>query len=82
MSTTPPENILVGLVALALLPLVGFRIWRGVRDGRMPVYRTYHDRAESAAKFNMLLVLNALAFLLIALVAADLLLGLGLRERL
>lgn len=75
------ENALVGLIALALLPLIGLRIWRGVRDGRMPIYRTYHDRAESAAKFNVLLALNALAFLLIAAVAADLLLGLGLRER-
>jgi hypothetical protein len=76
------EQLLVGLVALALLPLIGLRIWRGLRDGRMPIYRTYHDRADSAAKFNLLFGLNALAFLLIALVAADLLLGLGLREKL
>jgi len=76
------ETLFVGLVALALLPLVGLRIWRGVRDGRLPIYRAHHDRADSAAKFNVLLALNAVAFLLIALVAADLLLGLGLRERL
>jgi len=77
---TQGENILVGLVALALLPLIALRIWRGVRDGRMPIYRAYHDRADSAAKFNVLLALNVVAFLLIALVAADLLLSLGLRE--
>ena len=76
------EDLLVGLVALALLPLIGLRIWRGLRDGRMPLYRTYHERAESAAKFNALLGLNLVAFLLIVLVAVDLLLGLGLRERL
>jgi len=76
------ETLFVGLVALALLPLIGLRIWRGVRDGRLPIYRAHHDRADSVAKFNALLALNALAFLLIALVAADLLLGLGLRERL
>jgi hypothetical protein len=76
------ENVLVGLVALALLPLIGLRIWRGLRDGRLPVYRTYRSRAESAAKFNVLLALHMLALLLIALVAADLLLGLGLREAL
>lgn len=75
-------DLLVGLVALALLPLVALRIWRGVRDGRLPVYRAYHERADSVAKFNLLLALNAVAFVLIALVAADLLLGLGLRERL
>lgn len=76
------ENLVVGLIALALLPLIGLRVWRGLRDGRLPVYRTYHERANSAAKFNALLALHALAFLLIALVATDLLLGLGLRERL
>ena len=76
------ENLLVGLIALALLPLIGLRIWRGARDGRMPIYRSHLDRAQSAAKFNVLLALNALAFLLIALVAADLLFNLGLRERL
>jgi hypothetical protein len=74
------ENLLVGLVALSLLPLIAWRIWRGVRDGRLPVYRTYYERADSAAKFNVLLALHSLAFLLIAIVAADLLFGLGLRE--
>jgi hypothetical protein len=43
------ENLLVGLVALALLPLIGLRIWRGVRDGRLPVYRAYLRREESGA---------------------------------
>jgi hypothetical protein len=35
-----------------------------------------------AAKFNFLLGLHVLLFLLIAVVAADLLLGLGFKERL
>jgi hypothetical protein len=75
------EDLLVGLIALALLPLIGLRIWRALRERRIPLYRTYHDRADSPAKFNVLLALNALAFLLIALIAADLLLGIGLRGR-
>lgn len=77
-----PEDVLVGLVALALLPLIAMRIRRGLRDGRLPVYRTYLDRADAPGKFNLLLVLHGLSFLLIALVAADLLFGLGLREAL
>lgn len=77
--TFQDENFLVGLIALVLLPLIALRIWRGVRDGRLPIYRTYHNRAESAAKFNVLLALNAIGFLLIALIVADLLLGLGFR---
>lgn len=77
------ENILVGLVALALVPVIGWRIWRGLKDGQLPLYRTRIDRAEAgAAKFNFLLGLHALIFLLIAVVAVDLLLGLGLKERL
>ena len=75
------ENLLVGLVALALLPLIGLRVWRGLRDGRLPVYRTYLTREQNAAKFTFLLILHALSFVVVALVAADLLfdLGLGLR---
>ena len=76
------ENILVGLVALALLPVIGWRIWRGIRDGQLPLYRTRIDRSVGGARFNFLLVLHILVFLLIAVVAIDLLLGLGLKERL
>jgi hypothetical protein len=76
------ENLFVGLVALALLPFIGWRIWRGLGDGQLPVYRTRLHREDSKTKFVVLLALHALAFLLIALVAADLLFGLGLRERL
>ena len=81
MSATS-ENLVVGLIALALLPVIGWRIWRGVTQGQLPLYRTRIDRSVGAAKFNFLLGLHALLFLLIAVVAADLLLGLGLKERL
>jgi len=74
------DDLLVGLVALALLPIIGLRLYRGLRDGRLPVYRTYLTRAESGAKFGALAALHAASFVLIALVAAELLLGLGLRE--
>lgn len=77
-----PEEMLVGLVALALVPLIGRRIYKGLRDGRLPLYRTSINRADSASKFNLLLGLHALSLALIAVVAADLLLGFGLREAL
>lgn len=73
------ENLFVGLVALALLPVIGWRIFRGLRDGHLPLYRTHHHRAESRPKFAALLALHALSFVLIALVAADLLFDIGLR---
>ena len=76
------EDFLVGLVALALVPLIAQRIVRGLRDGRLPLYRTYMRREEGWARFGVLLALHALSLLLVAVVAADLLLGLDLKERL
>jgi hypothetical protein len=80
--TSHAENILVGLFALVLLPVIGWRIWRGLKHGELPLYKTRIDRSAGAGKFNFLLLLHGMIFLLIAVVAADLLLGLGLKERL
>ena len=79
--TFSSEHVLVGLVALALLPLIGLRIVRGLREGRLPLYRTFIDRDASGGRFSLLLGLHVLSLLLVALIAADLLLGLGFRER-
>lgn len=76
------EQLLVGLIALALLPFMALRIISGVRTGRLPLYRTYLERADGRGKFATLLALHVLSFLAVAIIAADLLLGLGLRERL
>ena len=82
MTTFRSEDVLVGFVALALLPLIAQRVLRGLRQGRLPLYRTYLQREESEAKFRLLLGLHMLSFLLVGIVAADLILGLGLKERL
>ena len=74
------ETLLVGLLALALVPVIGWRILRGLREGRLPIYRTYLYRETAAAKFNVLLALHALSLIVVALVAADLLFGLGFRD--
>ena len=77
------ENLLVGLIALALVPVIGWRIWRGIKYGQLPLYRTRIDRGTAgAAKFNFLLGLHVLVMLLIAVIAVDLVFGLGLKERL
>lgn len=76
------ENLLVGLLALALLPLIALRLWRGLRDGRLPLYRTHIAREAGQGRFGLLLALHALSFLLIAGIAADLLFNLGIREKL
>jgi hypothetical protein len=73
--------MLVGFIGLALLPMIARRIVRGLREGRLPIYRTYLTRDEGPAKFNTLLGLHALSFLVVAAITADLLFNLGLRDR-
>ncbi|HEX8514544.1 MAG TPA: hypothetical protein VF688_15740 [Allosphingosinicella sp.] len=74
------EDLLVGAIAAGLLPLIALRIRRGLKDGRLPLYRTYVDRDEAGSKFGLLLGLHALSFVVVALIAADLLFQLGLKE--
>ena len=76
------ERLLVGIIALALVPLIAMRLWRGVRDGRLPVYRSYVTRDRGEAKFAVLFALHALSLLVVAGIAADLLLNLGIGDRL
>ena len=76
------QDLVVGLIGLALLPLIGLRLWRGVRDGRLALYSTYVEREAGQGKFAILLAIHALSFVLVAGIAADLLLNLGLREAL
>jgi hypothetical protein len=74
------EELLVGAIVLALVPLIALRILRGLRTGRLPVYRTYLDRSQNRARFNTLLALHVASLLLMMFIAADLLLGLGFRS--
>jgi hypothetical protein len=82
MTTSRSEDLLVGLIGLVLLPLIANRILKGIREGRVPIYRTYLRREESEAKFFALLALHAVSFLVVAIIAADLILQLGLKEAL
>ena len=75
------QDLLVGLIALALVALIASRIRRGLRDGRLPIYRTYVNRDEQPGRFRVMLILHGLSLVLVAIVAADLLLSLGLREQ-
>ena len=74
------ESTFVGLVCLVLVGLIAARIARGLRTGRLPLYRTYIERSEDERRFFSLLVLHAISLLLMGFIAADLLLGLGFRD--
>jgi hypothetical protein len=74
------EDLLVGMIAIALLPMIAWRVRRGLKEGRLPLYRTYVERGEAGGKFGLLLALHALSLVLVALIAADLIFQLGLKE--
>lgn len=76
------EDLLVGMIGAALLPMIALRIRRGLREGRLPLYRTYVGRDEAGSKFGLLLALHVLSFVLVAVIAADLIFQLGLKEAL
>jgi hypothetical protein len=80
MQAFQPEEMFVGLVALVLLPVIALRIIRGIQQGRLPVYRTYIERDDDRAKFGTMLAIHAATFVLMAIVAADLLFNLDVRD--
>lgn len=75
------EDLLVGLIALGVVPLIFLRIRRGVEEGRLPVYRAYVSLAEQPGRYRVLLAIHLLSLLLVAVIAIDLLLGLDLMGR-
>jgi hypothetical protein len=82
MTISRSEDLLFGLAALALVPAIAFMMRRGLRAGRMPIGRAYVRRDERPGGFNALIGLYAAAMILLAVMAADLLLNLGLRSAL
>jgi hypothetical protein len=73
-------DFLVGAFAAVVAGMILARVLRGLREGKLPVYRTSIGRDAGAAKFNTLLALHAFSFVLVALIALDLLLGLNLKD--
>ena len=74
------ENVLVGVMALLAAAALALRVVQAVRTGQVPLYRSRVSRADTgAAKFNVLVALNVVVVVVLVVIAADLLLGLGLR---
>ena len=74
------EEVLVGIVALLGAAALAWRVLAAIRTGEVPLYRKRLTRAEAgAAKFTALVALNAAMMVGLLVIAADLLLGLGLR---
>jgi hypothetical protein len=82
MTISRSEDLLFALVALALVPAIAFMMRRGLRAGRMPIGRAYVRRDERPGGFNALFLLYIAAMVFLAIMAADLILNLGLRSAL
>jgi hypothetical protein len=75
-------ELIIGLGCAVLAVLLVLRIGRALRTGEVPLYRSRLTRADAGdARFFVLLGINVLAFVAMFVIAADLVLGLGLRER-
>jgi hypothetical protein len=76
------EEKLVGALALLLAAIM---VWRGIRalqSGEVPLYRRRAGRQElGAARFWFAVAMQFAVALLLSVVAADLLLNLGIRPR-
>ena len=76
------EDMLVGALCLLMTLFNAWRIWSALQKDEVPLYRKRLRRAETApAKFAAAVALNVALTALLLLIAADLLLGLGLRGR-
>ena len=74
------ENVFVGIAALLGALALAWRVFGALRTGEVPLYRSRLKKSEArSAKFQALVGLNALAMVGLLVIAADLLLGLGLR---
>ena len=76
MTTSTPDEILVGLIALVAAPWLGWRLRRGVGEGRLPIGRGYVMREERAGAFHVLFGFYVVAALGLAFIGLDLLFGL------
>lgn len=75
-------ELIIGLGCAVLAVLLVLRIGRALRTGEVPLYRTRLTRTEAGdPRFFVLLGINVLAFVAMFVIAADLVLGLGLRAR-
>ena len=72
--TASPDELLVGtLCLLVVVPWIAWTIWRGFKQGALPIGRGYVRRDERPGPFKALLASYAVALLLMAFIGIDLL---------
>ena len=75
-------DLIVGIGCAVLALLLIKRLAEALRTGEVPLYRVRLKRSEAGeARFFALLAINVVAFIAMFVIAADLIFGLGLRDR-
>ena len=69
------EDMLVGIVALGVIPWIAWTVRRGLVAGRLPFFRTYVERDARPTAFAVLLLSYFAAALAMAFIGFDLLLA-------
>ena len=69
------EDELVGLIALALIPWIGWTVRRGLKYGKLPIGRSYVRRDERPGVYRALLGLWVAIAVMSAIIGLDLLFG-------
>jgi hypothetical protein len=81
MTISRSEDVLMGIIAaVVVVPWTTWTLARGLRDGKLPIGRSYVRRDERAAPFWVLLALYAAAALVAVFISLDLLFGPTLRK--
>jgi hypothetical protein len=70
--------VLVGLIAGALVPWIGWRLTRALRERTLPIGRGYISRSERAGAYWVLFGFYAVSGVLAAVICMDLLFGMSL----
>jgi len=79
MTTYRSDDVLVGLIGIAILCWIGWIIVRGFRNAELPIGRGQVRRDERPGAFNVLLGLYFIAAAVVGFIALDLLFGIRSR---
>jgi hypothetical protein len=82
MTTSRSDELIVGVIALGLIPWIGWTVARGLKNKRLPIGRGYVERAERTAPFVVLLTFYSAAAVMAAYIGLDLLFGVKLEDML
>ena len=79
MTTFRSEEGLVGLVTLGVVLWIGWTLRRGLRDGKLPIGRSYLKRDERPGAFRALLVFWIAMAIFAAIISLDLLFNMDVK---